>query len=241
MGKASPYCTKAQFGSFPLCAGRSRGIVQGATWPAEPHSSRVHRSTPAHPPVAALLPLGGALGWLPAVAPMVQQGQPGTVGREGDKSVEAVPRPWLTFNLVQLHRGGHKIKPRSAEYPIRGLAYSPPRRPSEIPASGGFRFVGQRIQFRDYLAIFSIASICISKTRQSTLRGSFRSDLRGPGASLNRIAQPIGNRAHWVASIRLDSRFDVIYVVSHAPARNDAFSTHQHGPAGRARRPKERP
>ena len=169
------------------------------------------------------------------------QGQPGTVGREGDKSVEAVPRPWLTFNLVQLHRGGHKIEPRSAEYPIRGLTYSPPRRPSEIPASGGFRFVGQRIQFRDYLAIFSIASICISKTRQSTLRGSFRSDLRGPGASLNRIAQPIGNRAHWVASIRLDSRFDVIYVVSHAPARNDAFSTHQHGPAARARRPKERP
>ena len=172
---------------------------------------------------------------------MVQQGQPRTVGREGDKSIEAVPRPWLTFNLVQLHRGGHKIEPRSAEYPIRGLTYSPPRRPSEIPASGGFRFVGQRIQFRDYLAIFSIASICISKTRQSTLRGSFRSDLRGPGASLNRIAQPIGNRAHWVASIRLDSRFDVIYVVSHAPARNDAFSTHQHGPAARARRPKERP
>ena len=29
-------------------------------------------------PVAALLPLGGALGWFPAVAPMVQQGQPRT-------------------------------------------------------------------------------------------------------------------------------------------------------------------
>ena len=86
MGKASPYCAGAQFGSFPPPAGRSRGIVQGAMWPAEPRSSRVHRSTPAHPPVAALLPLGGALGWLPAVAPMVQQGQPGTVGREGDKS-----------------------------------------------------------------------------------------------------------------------------------------------------------
>lgn len=177
-------------------AGRSQSIDQGATWPAEPHSSRVHRSTPAHPPVAALLPLGGALGWFPAVAPMVQQGQPRTVGREGDKSVEAVPRPWLTFNLVQLHRGGHKIEPRSAEYPIRGLTYSPPRRPSEIPASGGFRFVGQRIQFFDYPAIFSIAIICICNTRQSTDKGTFRSDLRGPGARRNRIAQLIGNRAH---------------------------------------------
>ena len=168
---------------------------------------------------------------------MVQQGQPRTVGREGDKSIEAVPRPWLTFNLVQLHRGGHKIKPRSAEYPIRGLTYSPPRRPSVIRPTGGFRFVGQQIQFRDYLAIFSIASICISKTRQSTLRGSFRSDLRGPGASLNRIAQPIGNRAHWVASISLDSRFEVIFAASPAPTRHGAFSTHQHGPAARARRP----
>ena len=165
------------------------------------------------------------------------QGQPGTVGREGDKSVEAVPRPWLTFNLVQLHRGGHKIKPRSAEYPIRGLTYSPPRRPSEIPASGGFRFVGQQIQFRDYLAIFSIAIICICNTRKSTDKGTFRSDLRGPEASLNRIAQPIGNRAHWVASISLDSRFEVIFAASPAPTRHGAFSTHQHGPAARARRP----
>ena len=119
--------------------------------------SRVHRSTPAHPPVAALLPLGGALGWLPAVAPMVQQGQPRTVGREGDKSVEAVPRPWLTFNLAQMHRGMDKIGPRSAEYPFLGTLYSPPRRPSVIRPTGGFRFVGQQIQFRDYLAIFSIA------------------------------------------------------------------------------------
>ena len=157
MGIASPYCTGVQFGCYPLPAGRSRGVDQGAAWPAEPRSSRVHRSTPAHPPVAALLPLGGALGWLPAVAPMVQQGQPRTVGREGDKSLEAVPRPWLTFNLAQMHRGVDKIRPRSAGYPFpRVLLYPPPRRPSEIPTSGGFRFVGPRIQFRDYAAIFSL-------------------------------------------------------------------------------------
>ena len=48
------------------------------------------------------------------------QGQPGTVGREGDKSVEAVPRPWLTFNLAQMHRGMDKIGPRSAGYPFPG-------------------------------------------------------------------------------------------------------------------------
>ena len=181
------------------------------------------------------------MGWFPAVAPMVQQGQPRTVGREGDKPIEAVPRPWLTFNLAQMHRGMDKIGPRSAEYPFLGTLYSPPRRPSVIRPTGGFRFVGPRIQFRDYLAIFSIASICISKTRQSTLRGSFRSDLRGPGASLNRIAQPIGNRAHWVASISLDSRFEVIFAASLAPARHGAFSTHQHGPADQARNPAGQP
>ena len=101
------------------------------------------------------------------------QGQPGTVGREGDKSVEAVPRPWLTFNLVQKHRGGHKIKPRSAEYPIRGCTYSPPRKPSEIPPSGGFRFVGPRIQFRDYVAIYSIAKSVIQPSEKAPATGAF--------------------------------------------------------------------
>ena len=101
------------------------------------------------------------------------QGQPGTVGREGDKSVEAVPRPWLTFNLVQKHRGGHKIEPRSAEYPIRGCTYSPPRKPSEIPPSGGFRFVGQQIQFRDYVAIFPIAEPASKPFEKAQPKGAF--------------------------------------------------------------------
>ena len=221
-GKLRPTVRAYSLGAFPLRAGRSRGIVQGATWPAEPHSSRVHRSTPAHPPVAALLPLGGALGWFPAVAPMVQQGQPRTVGREGDKSVEAVPRPWLTFNLVQLHRGGHKIKPRSAEYPIRGLTYSPPRRPSEIPASGGFRFVGRQIQFRDYLAIFSVARTCNSNTRQSTFKGSLRRVLNGPAESRKRTAHTMGLLAHSVTSRARSRRFDFISFWP-ASARRGAF------------------
>ena len=51
------------------------------------------------------------------------QGQPGTVGREGDKSVEAVPRPWLTFNLAQMHRGEDKIGPRSAGYPLPRVSH----------------------------------------------------------------------------------------------------------------------
>ena len=86
------------------------------------------------------------------------QGQPRTEGREGDKSVEAVPRPWLTFNLAQMHRGVDKIGPRSAGYPLLGLLYSPPRKPSVIRPTGGFRFVWPRIQLRDYVAIFSIAT-----------------------------------------------------------------------------------
>jgi hypothetical protein len=223
MGIASPYCTSVQFGSYPLPAGRSRGIVQGARWPAEPRSSRVHRSTPAHPPVAALLPLGGALRWLPAVAPMVQQGQPRTVGQEGDKSVEAVPWPWLTFNLAQMHQGRDKIGPRSAGYHFPGvLQYPPPRRPSEIPASEGFRFVGQRIQFRDYLAIFSVARNCNSNTRHSTFKGSLRRVLNGPAESLKRTAHTIGLLAHSVTSRARSRRLDFISFWP-ASARHGAF------------------
>ena len=76
----------------------------------------------------------------------------------------------MTFNLVQKHRGGHKIEPRSAEYPIRGRTYSPPRKPSEIPASGGFRFVGPRIQFSDYAAIYSIAKSVIQPSEKAPVR-----------------------------------------------------------------------
>ena len=104
--------------------------------------SRVHRSTPAHPPVAASLPLGGALGWFPAVAPMVQQGQPRTVGREGDKSLEAVPRPWLTFNLAQMHRGVDKIRPRSAGYPFPGSVISAAQRTLSNSTYWGFSLCG---------------------------------------------------------------------------------------------------
>lgn len=43
------------------------------------------------------------------------QGQPRTVSREGDKSVEAVPRPWLTFNLAQNRRGGDKLQPTAVD------------------------------------------------------------------------------------------------------------------------------
>lgn len=89
--------------------------------------------------------------------------------------------------------GGHKIEPRSAEYPIRGCAYSPPRKPSEIPASGGFRFVGPRIQFRDYVAIYSIAKSVIQPN------GSFLSVLNGASPRERRTTQRMGRLAHSVA------------------------------------------
>ena len=159
LGIASPYCAGAQLDELsPRCRTEPGPSHRGSEASRAPHS-RVHRSTPAHPPVAALLPLGGALGWLPAVAPMACEGQPGTDGREGDKSVKLYPGHWLTFNLAQTHQVRDKIKPRSAGYPFTWFSYSPPREPSVIRPTGGFRFVGQRIQYRDYLAIFSIAAI----------------------------------------------------------------------------------
>jgi hypothetical protein len=74
----------------------------------------------------------------------------------------------LTFNLAQIDQGQDKIRPTAAEYPFLGFLYSLPREPSEIPASGGFRFVGQRIQCGDYLAIFSFAAFSGQNTLTST-------------------------------------------------------------------------
>ena len=172
MGIASPYRAGAQFGSYPLRAGRSRGVVQGAKRPAGALCSRV-RSAALPIPRSRHYCLSVAL-WDGFRCSAYGATRPAeNLGPGGVKSVEAVPRPWLTFNLVQKHRGGHKIKPRSAEYPIRGCTYSPPRKPSEIPPSGGFRFVGPRIQFRDYVAIYSIAKSVIQPSEKAPAMGAF--------------------------------------------------------------------
>ena len=76
------------------------------------------------------------------------QGQPGTVGREGDKSVEAVPRPWLTFNLAQMHRGMDKIGPRSAGYPFPGsFNIRRPESPLKFQLQGVFALWGRESNF----------------------------------------------------------------------------------------------
>ena len=74
---------------------------------------------------------------------------------------------------AQMHRGIDKIGPRSAGYLFPGFQYPPPRKPSEIPASGGFRFVGQRIQFRDYVAIYSIAKSVIQPSEKAPAMEAF--------------------------------------------------------------------
>lgn len=64
-----------------------------------PQQPRSHLCS-AHPPVAASLPLGGALGWLPAVAPMVH-----TTSRE--------PGPGRGQVRRRLHPGQVDVQPRA--------------------------------------------------------------------------------------------------------------------------------
>ena len=155
--------------------------------------------------------------------------------------MEAVPRPWLTFNLAQKHQLVDKIAPRSADTHLLVFVYSPPRRPSVIRPTGGFRFVGPRIQFRDYLAIFSIAisvNNCSSTKREMHFKGSLRRALNGPGASRSRTAHRVGPAAQPV--VRMKRSF-TSWLITCGPslgsARHGAFSTHQHGPAARAMHP----
>ena len=110
-----------------------------------PQQPRSHLCS-AHPPVAASLPLGGALGWLPAVAPMVH-----TTSRE--------PGPGRGQVRRRLHPGQVDVQPRAIgpgswiksrqggriSIPLVS-SIRPPREPSEIAPSWGFRFLGPRIQ-----------------------------------------------------------------------------------------------
>lgn len=83
--------------------------------------------------------LSVALWRVPAVTPLVYTASREPVRREGDKSLKLYPCERLTFNRAKW-AAGDRIGARRAEYP-RWIAYSPPRKPSEIPPSGGFRFL----------------------------------------------------------------------------------------------------
>jgi hypothetical protein len=53
LGKASPYRSRVQFGSFPLIAGRSRAIAHGACMTGVAMQELHSQVRPAPPPVAA--------------------------------------------------------------------------------------------------------------------------------------------------------------------------------------------
>lgn len=85
-GTGSPYWPVDQVRAVPgadleLDAVGHRSVASGPGGRPEAARSRVHRSTPALPPVAASLPLGGAVGRFPAVAPMARHAPTGNLVR----------------------------------------------------------------------------------------------------------------------------------------------------------------
>ena len=63
--------------------------------------------------------------------------------------------------------------PRLANIHFPGLQYSLPRKPPESPASGGFRFLGQRIHWRHYAA-FSGQRGCAARLRRAAVGSAAR-------------------------------------------------------------------
>ena len=120
MGKASPYCTGVQFGSFPPTCRTEPGHRSGGHVASRTTQQPRAQVYPCPSPGRGITASRWRFGMASRCSAYGAQGQPRTSGREGDKSVEAVPRPWLTFNLAQMHRGMDKIGPRSAGYPFPG-------------------------------------------------------------------------------------------------------------------------
>ena len=142
MGIASPYRAGAQFGSYPLRAGRSRGVVQGAKRPAGALCSRVRSAALPIPGRDDITASGWRFGWFPAVAPMVRKAsREPRAGRV--KSAEAVPRPWLTFNLAQMHREWIKSGQGRPDINTPGLNIRRPENPLKFQLQG-FSLCGSR-------------------------------------------------------------------------------------------------
>ena len=142
MGIASPYCTCIQFGCYPLRAGRSREHRSGGQVASRATQQPRSQVYPCPSPGRGITASRWRFGMASRCSAYGAQGQPGTVGREGDKSVEAVPRPWLTFNLAQMHRGMDKIGPRSAGYPFPGFSISAAQRTLSNSTYWGFSLCG---------------------------------------------------------------------------------------------------
>ena len=90
-----------------LRAGRSRGVVQGAKRPAGALCSRV-RSAALPIPGRGITASRWRFGMVSRCSAYGATRPAENLGPGGVKSAEAVPRPWLTFNLVQKHREGIK-------------------------------------------------------------------------------------------------------------------------------------
>lgn len=117
-----------------------RSVASGPGGRPEAARSRVHRSTPALPPVAASLPLGGAWGRFPAVAPMAPHAPAGNLVRPYG------PRGRRTTRI-----GGScgTILQRWPDCLLRACSQFAAQRTRPASTASGFRFQGREIQFAD--------------------------------------------------------------------------------------------
>ena len=117
--------------------GRTRGNGLAGT-----HHSRVHSICTARPPVAASLPLGGALGRFPADCAYGVQGPAGSRFRVMGQVLRRLhPGTADVQPLARFISGGFRINAWRAECP-RWTSHSPPRNPrrESHPPAGVFAF-----------------------------------------------------------------------------------------------------
>ena len=158
-GKASPYLASAKFCELSQVAGRRS--VSRSPWACkagvamqEPRS----QVRPAPHPVAASLPLGGA--WegsrCSAYAPTCQ---PRAAGREGDKSLEAVPRPAADVqHALQANPGLDRMTPRR-EQSFHRVQLFAVQKTAALPGAAVFAFVGLRNAIASYTDRFCDKSV----------------------------------------------------------------------------------
>lgn len=164
---------------------------------------------PPHPsPRRGFVASGRRFGRVSRCSAYGMQGQPGTVGREGVKSAEGGPRPWLTFNLAP-HTGG-LIKSTNGRWVSNPPRLSVAQRTPEDSSLRGFSLFGANIQFRDYLDIRVQVDNCQPTKAQITDKGTRRRRLKGPSPRANRVEKLIGTRAHWVNSTARGNLVDMI-------------------------------
>ena len=142
----SPYRAGAQLGSYPHVPDGAGASFRGQKGQQEPFAA-AFVVLPYPSPGRGITASRWRFGMVSRCSAYGATRPAENLGPEGVKSAEAVPRPWLTFNLVQKHREGIKSSQGRLNTQSGAVHIHRPESPLKFQLQGVFALWGRKSNF----------------------------------------------------------------------------------------------